>query len=146
MECPRCGLLNPETALMCDCDYDFATQTVKSSYISENLKSFPKELGWRNFVLRFLGASGLYAVVSYIFNPYPIILNTFNPLKIVVYYLLQFMFIFLIISIPTVIICKISRRCRNQQDSVPRLLNRILIVTLIIGGLLIHGGWYANKR
>lgn len=146
MECPRCGLLNPETALRCDCGYDFATQTVKASYIPENRKSFPKEIEWTNFGLRFLGASGLYAVISYIVNPHQIYINTFNPMKIVVFYLLQFMFLFLIISIPTVIICKVSRKCSNQQDSVPRLLNRILIATLIIGGWLIWGGWYGNKK
>lgn len=144
MECPKCGLLNPETTIRCDCGYALAMQTVKMSYISENRKSSPKEIGWRNFGLRFLGASGLYAVVSYIVNPHPI--NTFNPMKIVLYYLLQFMFLFLIMSIPIVIICKVSRKCSNQQDSVPRLLNSILIATLIIGGLIIYGGWYANKK
>ena len=33
MDCPKCGLVNPETALRCDCGYDFATQSVKASYI-----------------------------------------------------------------------------------------------------------------
>ena len=25
MQCPRCGLINPETAIACDCQYDFQT-------------------------------------------------------------------------------------------------------------------------
>lgn len=32
MRCPRCDLLNPDTALRCDCGYDFREQTVKESY------------------------------------------------------------------------------------------------------------------
>ena len=34
--CPRCRLLNPPEALRCDCGYDFATQTVKSSYLVDH--------------------------------------------------------------------------------------------------------------
>jgi hypothetical protein len=33
MECKNCGLLNPDTAMRCDCGYDFATQTVRASYL-----------------------------------------------------------------------------------------------------------------
>jgi hypothetical protein len=35
MKCPKCGLINPETALRCDCGYDFATHSVKQSYIEK---------------------------------------------------------------------------------------------------------------
>ena len=33
MKCVNCGLINPETAIRCDCGYDFATQTVMASHI-----------------------------------------------------------------------------------------------------------------
>ena len=31
--CPQCGLLNPAGALRCDCGYDFASRSVKASYL-----------------------------------------------------------------------------------------------------------------
>jgi len=37
MECPRCGLLNSENALRCDCGYDFESRGVKSSYYKQEL-------------------------------------------------------------------------------------------------------------
>ncbi len=33
MDCPKCHLINPESALRCDCGYDFKGGTVKQSYI-----------------------------------------------------------------------------------------------------------------
>jgi uncharacterized RDD family membrane protein YckC len=35
MKCPRCGLINPETAMRCDCGWDFATGIVKESYLGK---------------------------------------------------------------------------------------------------------------
>lgn len=32
MECPRCRLVNPDSAQRCDCGYDFPTGTVRASY------------------------------------------------------------------------------------------------------------------
>lgn len=32
-QCPRCGLFNPPGAARCDCGYDFASKSVKSSYL-----------------------------------------------------------------------------------------------------------------
>ena len=29
MNCPRCGLINPETAQRCDCGYDFISKSVE---------------------------------------------------------------------------------------------------------------------
>ncbi|MBS1809486.1 MAG: hypothetical protein JST84_15105 [Acidobacteria bacterium] len=34
-KCPRCKLINPETALRCDCGYDFFSGRVKASYITD---------------------------------------------------------------------------------------------------------------
>lgn len=33
MICPRCRLINPDSALRCDCGYDFPSGTVKASYL-----------------------------------------------------------------------------------------------------------------
>jgi hypothetical protein len=33
MKCINCGLINPETAVRCDCGYDFATQSMMASYV-----------------------------------------------------------------------------------------------------------------
>lgn len=35
MECPSCGLLNPESAQRCDCGYDFQKKTVEKPYLKE---------------------------------------------------------------------------------------------------------------
>ncbi len=37
MECPRCGLLNPDFALRCDCGYDFESKTVQKPYFRQEL-------------------------------------------------------------------------------------------------------------
>lgn len=34
MVCPKCGLINYDTALRCDCGYDFRSGKVKASYLS----------------------------------------------------------------------------------------------------------------
>jgi hypothetical protein len=43
MKCPRCGLFNPPSAVRCDCGWDFASKTMKESYLSsaELMKSTP---------------------------------------------------------------------------------------------------------
>jgi hypothetical protein len=33
MKCPNCDLVNPETALRCDCGYDFQSGQIKGSYL-----------------------------------------------------------------------------------------------------------------
>ena len=38
-DCTKCGLTSPDTALRCDCAYDFPSHTVKQSYLP------PKERG-----------------------------------------------------------------------------------------------------
>jgi hypothetical protein len=41
MKCPNCRLINPNTALRCDCGYDFESGTIKESY----LQTSPSNLG-----------------------------------------------------------------------------------------------------
>ncbi len=36
-ECPRCRLFSPDEALRCDCGYDFATRTIKESYLAAHI-------------------------------------------------------------------------------------------------------------
>ena len=38
MECKNCGLLNPDTAMRCDCGYDFPTHTVRAPYLVKPAK------------------------------------------------------------------------------------------------------------
>lgn len=42
MDCPNCNLVNPPTAARCDCGYDFKTDTVKESYLTERDKQLSK--------------------------------------------------------------------------------------------------------
>jgi hypothetical protein len=35
-DCPQCALVSPDEALRCDCGYDFATNTIESSYLIEH--------------------------------------------------------------------------------------------------------------
>jgi hypothetical protein len=42
MTCPKCKLLNPDSALRCDCGYDFQTRTIQES----SLKAAPKKRVW----------------------------------------------------------------------------------------------------
>ncbi len=35
MECPRCGLASPDTAMWCDCGYDFRSGRMKGQPLTE---------------------------------------------------------------------------------------------------------------
>jgi hypothetical protein len=34
-DCPKCKLVNPDTAERCDCGYDFASGTMQNSYLTD---------------------------------------------------------------------------------------------------------------
>ena len=41
--CPKCALVNPDSAQRCDCGWDFNTQTVQDSFITSQS---PEETGY----------------------------------------------------------------------------------------------------
>ena len=43
MDCPRCKLTNPPTALRCDCGYDFGLKKVQESYLTPDQQAFLAE-------------------------------------------------------------------------------------------------------
>lgn len=48
MTCPKCNLLNPDSALRCDCGYDFQTRTIQQSYLEMTPKQ-GKKVWWRTY-------------------------------------------------------------------------------------------------
>jgi hypothetical protein len=56
MDCPRCKLISPDTALRCDCGYDFESKTVRKPYFKQDL---PKEI--RTFLIFLVGWNALVA-------------------------------------------------------------------------------------
>ena len=61
MECPRCGLINPDSAQRCDCGYDFQTQTVERPYFKQELTGLIKSYLTFVFVWNGLGLMGALA-------------------------------------------------------------------------------------
>lgn len=61
MECPRCRLINPDTALRCDCGYDFESKTVEKSYFTQELPKGIRAYLIFVFVLNAIGILGCLA-------------------------------------------------------------------------------------
>jgi hypothetical protein len=57
MKCPRCNLFNPDSALRCDCGYDFKSKTVERAYFRQEI---PKEI--RTFLIYIVVANILGGV------------------------------------------------------------------------------------
>ena len=65
MQCPNCGLLNPASALRCDCGYDFASGSVQPSYLTEKEHATRGGTAGRPVSLaQAIGAAGIGAVPS----------------------------------------------------------------------------------
>ena len=43
MRCPNCGLINPESAMRCDCGYDFDSKSMKNPYLTVKEREQIKE-------------------------------------------------------------------------------------------------------
>jgi len=54
-KCPRCGLWNIDSALRCDCGYDFKKGTVEEPYYKNMDRSNPQLIKVRDFAIGFFG-------------------------------------------------------------------------------------------
>jgi hypothetical protein len=66
MKCPNCGLINPDSALRCDCGYDFNSSKIEKSYIPKKQKG-PKKYALGIFMIilgSLFGLSALYSLSS----------------------------------------------------------------------------------
>ncbi len=59
IECPHCGLVNPNTAQRCDCGYDFETQTVQTAYFKAELPT-----QFRSFMKFLLAYNGVVVLAA----------------------------------------------------------------------------------
>jgi hypothetical protein len=75
MQCPKCRLINPPSAERCDCGYDFATKSVKSSYLqgpsgeSALVADIVRAVGRRDLSIggAWLGLGAVATVATYVY-------------------------------------------------------------------------------
>ena len=58
MNCPRCGLVNPETAQRCDCGYDFISKSVEKPYFTSSPNTTLSRIAIRAQVVALILAGG----------------------------------------------------------------------------------------
>ncbi len=68
MNCPRCQLINPDTAQRCDCGYDFETKTIKESYLLEKRKQLKEATKVKRISAIALGALLLLMELGRLFS------------------------------------------------------------------------------
>jgi len=113
------------------------------------IENQPKEnainIGWGNLSLRVLGGFTLYSIFAHIYNPAAgaqgdiplinkIIISAFT-------YAIDFFVVFIFLAIIFTAFGKAIPKFRKL--TMPVLLNKALITSLIIGGIAIYGGYYA---
>ena len=73
MNCPRCGLINPETAQRCDCGYDFISKSVQESYLTSTPITSPSKIaiGAQAVALVLAGAAVIWCCYMVYVAHYP---------------------------------------------------------------------------
>jgi hypothetical protein len=97
------------------------------------------------FLIQFFCAFALYAIASHIFFPYVGVVHGILPVLVVYYftgYMGTFLIIYFLISVPVLLFTKLFPKYRHIPA--PTLLSRTLIPSLIVGAILIYGGWYGS--
>lgn len=103
-------------------------------------------MSWKSLGLRTLGGYVLVIVARHIFFPDPTGQSWLPAPKFVYYaisYSVPFICIFFIISIVALLFARVP--IKNRSKPLPPFLNRALIGTIVVSGLMIWGGWYNEK-
>lgn len=76
-QCPRCSLWSSDTALRCDCGYDFETGTIEESYYKDiekkiktrNQTENKKYLNWFAHIILLIVLCLVITCAPYLFTP-----------------------------------------------------------------------------
>ena len=102
-------------------------------------------ISWANLALRIFGGFVMYSIFSHIYNPASLPKNQLpiiNEIIITIFtYAIDFFVVYMIFVIFFVFFGRIIPKFRCI--TMPSLLNKALIFSLIIDGILIYGGHYA---
>ena len=63
-DCPKCQLANPDTAIRCDCGYDFASNTLQQSYLPAKQRRVGKMNTMRVFLWPALALAVVYTAIA----------------------------------------------------------------------------------